>query len=66
MQLLGVGLLWLLLMLAFDIGFGRFVFHASWDRIVSEFDVRRGGLLGFGMLVFFCAPLLVAKLRGVL
>jgi hypothetical protein len=64
MELLAVGLLWLVLMVAFDIGFGRFVFHASWDRIAAEFDVRRGGLLGFGMLFLFGAPLLAAKLRG--
>ncbi len=62
-QLLGVGSFWLMLMLAFDIGFGRLVFHASWERILSEFDVRRGGLLGFGMLFVFFAPLLAAILR---
>ena len=63
-DLLGIGFFWLVLMLALDIGFGRLVFHASWDRIVAEFDLRRGGLLGFGMLVIFFAPLLMAKLRG--
>ena len=61
---LGVGLLWLVLMLAFDIGFGRLVFHASWERIASEFEPRRGGLLGFGMTFLFFAPLLIAVLRG--
>lgn len=64
-DLLGIGLFWLVLMLGLDIGFGRLVFHASWDRIFAEFDVRRGGLLGFGMLVIFFAPVLMAKLRGV-
>lgn len=65
-QLLGVGALWLVLMLALDIGFGRYVFHASWQRLLAEFDVRRGGLLGIGMFVLFVAPLLVAKLRGLI
>jgi len=64
-DLLGIGMVWLVLMLALDIGFGRLVFHASWDRIFAELDVRRGGLLGFGMLVIFFAPLFMAKLRGV-
>ena len=63
-QALTVGGLWLVLMLAFEIGLGRLVFHASWDRIASDFDLRRGGYLGFGMLVLLAAPLLAAKLHG--
>jgi len=55
-----VGGLWLILMLAFDLAFGRWVFHVSWQRIARDFDVRQGGLLGLGMLVLLFAPLLVA------
>jgi len=58
---LGVGAFWLAAMLAFEIILGRLVFHATWDRIVADFDLRRGGLLGFGMLVLFFAPLLLAR-----
>lgn len=58
---LAIGTLWLAAMLAFEISLGRFVFHASWDRIASDFDLRRGGLLGFGMLILFFAPLLSAR-----
>jgi hypothetical protein len=64
-QLLSVGFLWLVLMLAFDIAFGRLVFRASWERILADFDLRRGGWLGVGMLVLLTAPLLLAKLGGV-
>jgi hypothetical protein len=58
---LAVGSLWLAAMLAFEVSLGRFVFHAPWGRITADFDLRRGGLLGFGMLVLFLAPLLLAK-----
>jgi len=61
---LAVGGLWLAAMLAFEISLGRYVFHASWDRIWSDFDLSRGGLLGFGMLVLFLAPLLMGRLHG--
>jgi len=61
---LTVGSLWLVLMLAFEILFGRLVFHVAWDRIAADFDLRRGGLLGFGMLILFIAPLLAGNLRG--
>jgi hypothetical protein len=63
-QMLGVGFLWLALMLAFEIAFGRLVFRASWQRIAADFDFRKGGLLSIGMAVLLFAPLLVAKLRG--
>ena len=65
-ELLEVGSLWLVLMLAFDIAFGRWVFRASWRRIAADFDLCNGGLLGAGMLILFAAPLIVAKLRSVL
>ena len=61
-QLLGVGFLWLTLMLSFEIAFGRLVFHATWERITAAFDFRKGGLLSIGMAVLLVAPLLVAKL----
>lgn len=48
-QLLGVGFFWLALMLALEVGFGRLVFRASWQRIAADFDFRKGGLLAVGM-----------------
>ena len=63
-QSLGIGFMWLVLMLAFEVGFGRLVFRASWQRIAADFDFRKGGLLSIGMLALFIAPLLAAKLRG--
>jgi hypothetical protein len=65
-QCFAVGGLWLGLMLAFDIVFGRLVFRASWKKIAADFDLRKGGLLGIGMTILFLAPWLAAKLRGLL
>lgn len=60
------GGIWLTLMLSYDLGLGRIVFHVPWPRLRAEFDVRKGGLLGFGMLVLLVAPFLVVKLRGLI
>jgi hypothetical protein len=62
-QLLGVGLLWLSLMLGFEILFGHFVFGYSWERIASDYDPRQGGLLSIGMAALTAAPLAAARLR---
>jgi hypothetical protein len=61
-----VGIVWLVLTLTFEIVFGRFVAHASWTRIASDYNLLRGGLLPIGLLVLTGAPLIAAKLRRVL
>jgi hypothetical protein len=62
--LIRIGLLWLCLMLAFEVFGGRVLAGFSWTRILSDYDLRQGGLLGFGMLVLALSPLLAARLRG--
>jgi hypothetical protein len=64
-ELLLIGLLWVLLTLTFEIVLGRMVLDYEWDRIVEDYDVRRGGLMGFGLLFMFFAPLLAARLLGI-
>ena len=59
------GLFWLAITLAFEIGLGRAT-GMSWDRIASDFDPRRGGLLAFGMLAILVAPRLLAQRRGLI
>lgn len=56
-----VGGLWLALMLAFDLTFGRLVFHFPWTRIAADFDLRKGNLLAVGMLLVLLAPWLVTR-----
>lgn len=63
--LLGIGLLWLVLMLTFEVAAGRLLARYSWQRILSDYDLSQGGLLGLGMLVLTFSPLIAARLRGV-
>jgi hypothetical protein len=62
---LGAGAIWLVLTLAFEILFGRFVAGASWERLWSDYNLLQGGLLPIGLLVLTVAPLLAARWRGV-
>jgi hypothetical protein len=57
------GLLWLLLMLGFELAVGR-ARGFGWQRIAAEFDPRQGGLMLLGLLLMFLAPMLGAWLRG--
>jgi hypothetical protein len=58
-----VGLLWLTLMLGFEITFGRLVAGASWQRLAEDYNLMQGGLLGLGMLWLLCAPRLATAVR---
>ena len=62
-ELLAVGLLWLGLTLTFEISLGYFVFHYSWGRVLSDYNILEGGLLPVGLLVMTLAPLVSAKAR---
>ena len=61
-----LGLLWLVLTVAFEIAFGRYVANAPWSRIASDYNLLRGGLLPIGLCVLTAAPLIAAKVRHVL
>jgi hypothetical protein len=46
-SLVGVGAVWLLLTIAFEVGLGRFVLNYSWGRLLEDYDLSKGGLLPF-------------------
>lgn len=63
--LLLIGLLWVALTIAFEFGLGLFVLGYSWDRMVEDYDLTRGGFLSLGMIVLLLSPLIAARLRGI-
>jgi hypothetical protein len=63
-SLLSVGFLWLVLTVAFELGAGRFVFGRSWEYLMADYEIWRGGLLPIGLAVLTLSPLIAAKLRG--
>ena len=58
------GFLWLALTLTFEILFGRFVVGASWERLATDYNVLKGGLLPIGMLILLLPPLSAWRVRG--
>ena len=63
-SLFAVGLLWMILMTLFEFGLGRLVMNYLWERMFEDYDVLRGGMMGFGLLFMIFAPWLAAKVRG--
>lgn len=65
-SLLAIGIMWMILTIMFEFGLGFFVFSYSWERMFEDYNLSRGGLMGFGLLFLVFVPLIAAKLRGLL
>ena len=63
-QLTLIGVMWVVLTVAFEIGIGRLAGY-SWERIFSDYNLARGGLLGIGLLLMGFAPRITASLYRV-
>lgn len=61
-QLLAIGVMWLVLTVAFEISLGRLL-NLSWERIFSDYDLANGGLMSFGLLLLTLAPLITASVK---
>jgi hypothetical protein len=54
--LLGVGLLWGLLTVAFEFGFGHYVSGLPWSALLADYDVAAGRLWPLVLLATLLAP----------
>ena len=58
--LMAVGLLWLVLMLCFEVAVGR-AFGMPWERILADYLPWRGGFMVVGMAVLAFAPWIAGR-----
>ena len=63
-QLFAVGLMWAILTLLLEFSLGFLILGYPRERVFEDYDFTRGGLMGFGIVFMFFAPVLAAKLRG--
>ena len=58
-----VGFLWVALTLLFEFIFGRYAMNRSWDSLVLDYNLSRGGLMPLGLMIFGLSPLIALQLR---
>ncbi|HOY40279.1 MAG TPA: hypothetical protein PLX60_00370 [Chitinophagales bacterium] len=63
--LLSIGFGWVFLTLLFEIILGRLLGY-SWNRLLADYNLLKGGLMPIGLLLMVCSPLLAAKCRNLL
>jgi hypothetical protein len=61
--LVGIGVVWVVLTVVFEVTFGRLVMRSSWDRLRSDYDLAHGGLLPIGLVALAASPFAAARLR---
>ena len=61
--LVGIGVVWVVLTVVFEVTFGRLVMRSSWERLLSDYDLAHGGLLPFGLVALAGSPLAAVRLR---
>ena len=65
-QAVAVGLLWVLLTVGFEFGFGHWVAHKPWAGLLADYNVFRGRIWILVLLVTGGAPHFAARLRGLI
>ena len=55
--------MWSALTLSFEVGSGRVGLGYSWERILEDYDVSKGGLLLFGVFFMSICPIAASLLR---
>ncbi len=59
-----VGLLWILLTIAFEFLAGHFLFGHSWQRLIADYNLARGRVWVLVLLAILVAPIWAQRLRG--
>lgn len=60
---LSAGLVWVILTIAFEFTLGA-ILGLTRERMMADYDLSRGGFMGFGLVFMFFVPMLAAKVRG--
>jgi hypothetical protein len=65
-EALKVGVVWLLLTLAFEFLVGHYVFGNTWSALLADYDLSRGRIWIAALVLTLLSPLWTARLRGYL
>jgi len=63
-QVLGIGMSWLLMTLAFEFGVGGLISHRSWPEMLADYNVLKGRVWVVVPIITFLAPWWMARIRG--
>jgi len=63
-QALEIGLMWMVLTIIFEFGFGHYVAGASWDKLLRAYNILEGRVWGLFILWVGLAPWVIYRMRA--
>jgi len=64
MDLWLIGIIWLVLTLAFEFGVGHFVMKKSWNTLLEDYNILKGRTWVLVLVVTLCGPYLAGSMIG--
>jgi len=62
-QALVIGLMWVILTLAFEFGAGHYLFATPWEKLLADYDVMSGRIWPLVLLTELVSPMLAVWFR---
>lgn len=59
-----IGLLWLLMTIAFELGFGHFIAGHSWEKLLADYNILQGRVWSLFLMWITILPLVVFRLAS--
>lgn len=63
-KLLLIGLMWVIMTIIFEFGFGHYVDGASWEKLLTDYNIFKGHVWGVFLLVVLLSPIIVKWIRS--
>ena len=63
-QAIGIGLMWLIMTVAFEFGFGHFIVGDPWSRLLHDYNVLHGRVWSLFVLWIAVAPYVFYEIKG--
>lgn len=56
-----IGALWVMMTIAFEVGFGHYVDGAPWSTLLADYDLSQGRVWSLFLLTLFLTPFVLRK-----
>jgi hypothetical protein len=60
-----IGVLWVVLTVAFEFIAGHYVFGNPWEKLLADYNILRGRVWLLVLVATFLSPVLAAKVKGI-
>ena len=60
-----IGLMWMLMTITFEFGFGYFVEHIRWEILFEDYNLLKGRVWGLMLLTILITPYIIKLVNGI-